>query len=181
MVQLSGKCCCNVQGTCVYSSLLESAIQAKRRFNTWIGFVPNFQILSTFCMSNPWMSWWPWRKKTCSLGLDMFSSLFPHLFVSNPASKSPAEGRLFTSFLGGQFREKSKKFDREFLLLLPPKQQKSPHEKTRVTGNEHVANVPLIFGKWVFVDDLASNSLWKKDSKFQHRQLEASLFHQELN
>ena len=37
-------------------------------------------------------------EKPCSLGLDMmFSSLFPHLFVSNPASKSPTEGRLFTS------------------------------------------------------------------------------------
>lgn len=167
MVQLSGKICCNVQGTCVYSSLLESAIQIQHMDRIY----PKLPNPSDVKSMNVMMTL---EKKTCSLGLDMFSSLFPHLFVSNPASKSPAEGSLFASFLGGQFREKSpRKVDTESFFCCFHQTKKTPHQKTRVTGNEHVANVPLIFANDFLL--MISHPTLSKDSKFQHRQLEASL------
>lgn len=59
--------------------------------------------------------------------LDMFLSLFPHLFVSNPASKSPTEGRLFTSFF--QRENHLKSLTQRISFVASAKQKNLPTKK----------------------------------------------------
>lgn len=77
---------------------------------------------------------------------------FGYVFIAFPppfcvqSSFEIADRRPFVHLIFSKGKS-PKKFDTENFFCCFRQTKKSPHQKTRVTGNEHVANVPLIFGK----------------------------------